>query len=164
LYVDGCTSIELGVMPPSTESPETDDEFHARLCTDSNAVACKKQVHSSNHNATCFKYSHRGQGKDAYRFGMLQELLSSSEVDELGVIHLSRRDLDAKVIPVFPLERSITVKGYSVRRRQVPMCPAFSLTDYKVQGSTLITAVLHLKDDPTAKGQDGHKKYCSTYM
>ncbi|KAH8586722.1 hypothetical protein B0O99DRAFT_643776 [Bisporella sp. PMI_857] len=44
------------------------------------------------------------------------------------------------------------------------MCPAFSLTDYKVQGSTLATAVLDLKDDPTARGQDGHKKYCSTYV
>lgn len=95
---------------------------------------------------------------------MLRELLSSAEADELGVIRLSRKDLDAKVIPVFPRERSITVKGYSVRRRQVPMCPAFSLTDYKVQGSTLMTAVLDLKDDPAAKGQDGQKKYCSTYV
>jgi hypothetical protein len=73
-------------------------------------------------------------------------------------------DLEAKVIPVFPLERSITVKGYSVRRRQVPMCPAFSLTDYKVQGSTLTTAALDLKHDPSAKGQDAHKKYCSNYV
>lgn len=72
--------------------------------------------------------------------------------------------LDAKIIPVFPSERSITVKGHSVRRRQVPMCPAFSLTDYKVQGSTITTAVLDLKHDPTARGQDGHKKYCSTYV
>ena len=44
------------------------------------------------------------------------------------------------------------------------MCPAFSLTDYKVQGSTLKTAVLDLKNDPTAKGQDGHKKFCSLYV
>jgi hypothetical protein len=78
--------------------------------------------------------------------------------------HAKFDDLDAKIIPVFPLERSITIKGHSVRRRQVPMCPAFSLTDYKVQGSTLTTAVLDLKDDPTARGQDGHKKYCSTYV
>lgn len=72
--------------------------------------------------------------------------------------------LDAKVVPVFPLERSITVKGHSVRRRQVPLCPAFSLTDYKVQGSTLNNAVLDLKHDPSARGQDGHKKYCSNYV
>jgi hypothetical protein len=78
--------------------------------------------------------------------------------------HSKFDDLDAKIIPVFPLERSITIKGHSVRRRQVPMCPAFSLTDYKVQVSTLTTAVLDLKHDPTARGQDGHKKYCSTYV
>ncbi|KIM92649.1 hypothetical protein OIDMADRAFT_36427 [Oidiodendron maius Zn] len=73
-------------------------------------------------------------------------------------------DIDAKIIPVFPLERSITIKGLSVRRRQVPMCPAFRLANYKVQGSTLTTAVLDLKHDPTARGQDSHKKYCSTYV
>ncbi|KAF8860613.1 hypothetical protein BDZ45DRAFT_800769 [Acephala macrosclerotiorum] len=78
--------------------------------------------------------------------------------------HAKFDDLDTKIILVFPLERSITIKGHSVRRRQVPMCPEFSLTDYKVQGSTLTTAVLDLKDDPTARGQDGHKKYCSTYV
>jgi hypothetical protein len=72
--------------------------------------------------------------------------------------------LEAKVIPVFPLERSIAIKGYSVRRRQVPMCPAFSLTDYKVQGSTLTSAALDLKHDPSARGQDTHKKYCSNYV
>ena len=72
--------------------------------------------------------------------------------------------LDAKIIPVFPLERSITVKGHSVRRRQVPMCPAFSLTDYKVQASTLGTAVLDLKHDPSARGQDAHKQYCSSHV
>ncbi|KAH7378893.1 hypothetical protein BKA64DRAFT_533489, partial [Cadophora sp. MPI-SDFR-AT-0126] len=73
-------------------------------------------------------------------------------------------DLDAKIIPVFPLERSITVKGRSVRRKQVPMCPAFSLIDYKVQGSTLTAAILDLKHDPSARGQDAHKKYCSNYV
>src|SRR6266496_5058746 len=73
-------------------------------------------------------------------------------------------DLEAKVIPIFPIERSITIKGYSVRRKQVPMCPAFSLTDYKIQGSTLTTAVLDLKDNPSTKGQDHHKKYCSIYV
>ena len=44
------------------------------------------------------------------------------------------------------------------------MCPAFSLTDYKVQASTLGTAVLDLKHDPSARGQDAHKKYCSNYV
>lgn len=44
------------------------------------------------------------------------------------------------------------------------MCPAFCLTDYKVQGSTLESAILDLKDDSPAQGQDCHKKYCSTYV
>jgi hypothetical protein len=52
------------------------------------------------------------------------------------------------------------------------MCPAFSLTDYKVQGSTLTTAILDLKVDRgakqsrtgTGKGYESHKKYCSTYV
>lgn len=74
------------------------------------------------------------------------------------------QDLEPSVIPVFPLERSITLKGYSVRRKQVPMCPAFCLTDYKVQGSTLKAAILDLKDDPTIRGQDRHRKYCSIYV
>jgi hypothetical protein len=44
------------------------------------------------------------------------------------------------------------------------MCPAFCLTDYKVQGSTLLAAILDLKDDPTIRGQDHHRKYCSMYV
>ncbi|OKO94694.1 ATP-dependent DNA helicase pfh1 [Penicillium subrubescens] len=74
------------------------------------------------------------------------------------------QDLEPSILPVFPLERSITLKGYSVRRKQVPMCPAYCLTDYKVQGSTLVAAILDLKDDPTIRGQDRHRKYCSTYV
>lgn len=72
--------------------------------------------------------------------------------------------LEPSAMPIFPLERSITIKGYSVRRKQLPMCPASFLTDYKVQGSTLSAAILDLKDDPTIRGQDHHRKYCSTYV
>ena len=75
--------------------------------------------------------------------------------------HLGFEHLEANDFPVFPIERSITIKTYSVRRKQVPICPAFSLTDYKIQGATLKTAVLDLKDDRSAKGQDMHKKFCS---
>jgi hypothetical protein len=61
--------------------------------------------------------------------------------------------LPTGIVPVFPIERSIKVKNFSVRRTQVPMCPAFCLTDYKVQSLTLNTAVLDLKKNPTAKGR-----------
>jgi hypothetical protein len=78
--------------------------------------------------------------------------------------HTAFQDLEPSVLPIFHLERSITLKGYSVRRTQVPMCPAFSLADYKMQGSTLVAAILDLKDDPTIRGQDRHRKYCSMYV
>jgi hypothetical protein len=70
--------------------------------------------------------------------------------------------LEATVAPVFPEERSISIKGFSVRRRQVPICPAFCLTDYKVQSLTLQTAVLDLKNDSSIKGQGEHKQFFST--
>ena len=59
---------------------------------------------------------------------------------------------------------SITVKGYSVRRKQIPVCPAFCLTDYKIQGATLNSVILDLKDDGKSRRQDSHRKYCSTYV
>ncbi len=73
-------------------------------------------------------------------------------------------DLEPKVIPIFLLERSISIKGYSIQRKQALIYPVFSLTNYKVQGSTLTTVVLDLKHDPSAKGQDHHKKFCLTYV
>jgi len=56
------------------------------------------------------------------------------------------------------------VKKFSIRRKQIPMCPAFCLTDYKVQGQTLAAAVLDLKDESTSKGRDKHNKFCSVYV
>jgi hypothetical protein len=67
-------------------------------------------------------------------------------------------------MPIFPIERSISVKGLSVRRKQIPICPAFCLTDYKVQGSTLSAAILDPKNDTARRGQDSHRKYCSLYV
>ncbi|KFZ23650.1 hypothetical protein V502_01866 [Pseudogymnoascus sp. VKM F-4520 (FW-2644)] len=72
-------------------------------------------------------------------------------------------DLEPAIIPVFPFEKSITLKNYSVRWKQVPMCPAFSLTDYKVQGSTLPAAILDLKNSGTRR-QTNDKNYCSLYV
>lgn len=67
-------------------------------------------------------------------------------------------------LPIFPLEMSITVKGHSVRRKQIPICPAFCLTDYKIQGATLDSAILDLKNDRRNRRYDPHRKYCSTYV
>lgn len=78
--------------------------------------------------------------------------------------HPAFEGLDGDVFPIFPIERSIQVKGLSVWRRQVPMCPAFCLTDYKVQSRTLSAVVLDLRNDRHAKGQDPHRKFCSQYV
>jgi hypothetical protein len=72
--------------------------------------------------------------------------------------------LDEDILPIFPFEASITVKGYSVRRKQIPICPAFCLTDYKIQGATLASAILDLKNDSGNRRRDSHRKYCSTYV
>lgn len=74
------------------------------------------------------------------------------------------QSLQDNVLPIFPLEASITVKGFSVRRRQVPICPAFCLTDYKVQGATFDSAIVDLKHDRRNRHQDSYRRYCSTYV
>jgi hypothetical protein len=66
--------------------------------------------------------------------------------------------LEDSSIPVFPIERSI--KNHSIRRRQVPVCAAFSLTDYETQGQTFSKALLDLM----SKGSDSHHEFCSLYI
>jgi hypothetical protein len=77
---------------------------------------------------------------------------------------ISFNGLENNLVPIFPITRSITIKNCSIRRKQVPMCPAFSLTDYKVQGRTLSQAVLDLKCNPNQRGGNSHRKFCSLYV
>jgi hypothetical protein len=90
-----CQSIDLRTsantdLPPSAKDSETDREFIVRLTSDSNAVASKKQLHSSNHTATCFKYAQSSTGRKSCRFGMPRDLVQAANVDEFGVVHLAR--------------------------------------------------------------------------
>jgi len=71
--------------------------------------------------------------------------------------------LEDGTIPIFPTERSITIKSYSIRRKQVPLCTAFAVTDYKSQGQTFSDAILDLETNHK-KGQDSHRKFCSFYV
>ena len=73
-------------------------------------------------------------------------------------------DLEAKIILIFLIKRSITIKKYSVQRKQVSMGSAFSLTDHKMQDLTLLIAILDLKNDLTVKDQDEHVKFCFLYV
>src|SRR5436190_4886377 len=90
--IDSDSSLDIGPtdLPPSSKCQESNNEFHVKLSADSNSVACKNQVHSKSHNATCFKYHQKGPGKGSCRFGMPWDLCSHSEVDKLGVIHLAQ--------------------------------------------------------------------------
>ena len=78
--------------------------------------------------------------------------------------HPAFRDLDTNIFPIFPIDRSVRIKNFSVRRRQVPMCPAFCLTDYKVQGKTLPMAIVDLGTDGSSRGQNAHRYFCSAYV
>jgi hypothetical protein len=56
----------------------------------------------------------------------------------------------------------VQVKDRWINREQIPISPAFALTEYKVQGSTYQEAVLDLSWRSTPHGQDAmHKRYCS---
>lgn len=75
--------------------------------------------------------------------------------------HRPFEDLEASCIPVFPKNFSVKMsKKGTIGREQVPMTPAFSLTDYKVQGKTFDQAVLDLRFE----GKDSHKYYSSAYV
>lgn len=79
---------------PSASDPESDYEFNLRLAHDSNLVARSKQLHSKNHFATCFKRRANIGTRGSCRFGMPRELVTSSKIDEFGVIHLARNHPD----------------------------------------------------------------------
>ena len=50
--------------------------------------------------------------------------------------HPGFEGLNQDIFPIFRIERFIQINGFSIRRKQVPMCPAFCLADYKVQSKT----------------------------
>jgi hypothetical protein len=68
---------------PSTSDFESDREYVDELHGYGNAVASKRQIHSQNHNSTCFKYCKKGTRK--CRFST-----TSADVNELGIPHLYR--------------------------------------------------------------------------
>lgn len=72
--------------------------------------------------------------------------------------------LDEDIPPILPFEASITVKSCSVRRKQISIYLAFCLTDCKIQGATLASAILDLKNNSGNRRRDLHRKYYSTYV
>ena len=75
---------------PSTRHFETDQGYVNALHEYGNAVASKRQVHSQNHNSTCYKYSKKGER--ACRFYFPRPKVETSYIDDLGIAHLRRDD------------------------------------------------------------------------
>lgn len=68
------------------------------------------------------------------------------------------------IFPVFPTKSTLTIRGISVSRLQIPMTPGFAVTDYKIQGATFRSALLDLRRGSKINGSGGHKRFCSTYV
>jgi hypothetical protein len=79
--------------------------------------------------------------------------------------HQAFEAVDRDCIPVFASTFPVKVGNMWIRRFQVPMSPAFALTEYKVQGSTYRAAVLDLSRQTYATGREAvHSRHCSSYV
>jgi hypothetical protein len=76
------------VALPSTRDFESDQEYADALRGYGNAVASKRQIHSKNHNSTCFKYNKKGTQE--CRFYFPRPKIDASYIDDLGIAHLQR--------------------------------------------------------------------------
>ncbi|KAN0074929.1 hypothetical protein V8E54_007540 [Elaphomyces granulatus] len=74
--------------------------------------------------------------------------------------------MGSTAIPIFSSSTSVKIENMSVIRHQVPLTPAWAITDYKVQGSTYdaITVDLHRQDKTSKDSANKHKRYCSVYV
>jgi hypothetical protein len=81
------------------------------------------------------------------------------------VNHQAFEGIDNDCIPIFASTFPVKVGNMWIRRHQVPMSPAFALTEYKVQGSTYRYAVLDLARRTYGMGEDAaHSRHCSSYV
>ena len=73
--------------------------------------------------------------------------------------------LDQDITPLYPIESRGEVDGVSFTRMQVPMTPAFAITDFKSQGKSVAEACVDIKTSHTNshRRQPGvnHKNYTS---
>lgn len=81
------------------------------------------------------------------------------------VAHQPFPSLERDCVPVFASTFAVKVQNMWVQRHQVPMAPAFALTEYKAQGSTYRYAMLDLSRKDYARGEDAvHARHCSVYV
>ena len=73
--------------------------------------------------------------------------------------------MGSKAILIFFSSGSVKIGNMSVTRHQVPVTPAWAITDYKVQGSTYEAVTLDLHQQSIgSKNTSSHKRYCSCYV
>jgi hypothetical protein len=71
--------------------------------------------------------------------------------------------IDADCQPIFPITFPVKVNNMWITRTQLPVTPAFALTEYKAQSATYESAILDLSWNSQASGEDAsHKRFCST--
>jgi len=74
-------------------------------------------------------------------------------------------EMGSNAMPIFSSSTSLKFDNMSIRRLQVPITPAWAVTDYKVQGSTCeaVTVDIH-RDKSSYKGTSAHNQHCSAYV
>jgi|SRR5271155_2716320 len=80
--IDPCESDDRPdqMSVPSAQDFETDQGYVDALHRYGNAVASKRQIHSENHNSTCFKYKKKGQRE--CRFYFPRPKVEASHIEE----------------------------------------------------------------------------------
>ena len=74
-------------------------------------------------------------------------------------------EMGSKATPIFCSSGPVKIGNMSVTRYQVPVTPAWAITEYKVQGSTYEAVTLDLhRQSTSSKDGSSHKRYCSVYV
>jgi len=74
-------------------------------------------------------------------------------------------EMGSTAIPILCSSGSVKIGNMAVTRHQVPVTPAWAVTDYKVQGSTYEAVTLDLhRQNISSKNGSSHKRYCSVYV
>ena len=82
--------LDISSEAPPADLAETNQQFNNKLAADSNAVAAKCQMHSTTHNATCFKYGAATTKK--FRFNFPRPIVERTHISDLGVIEICRNN------------------------------------------------------------------------
>ena len=82
--------LDISSEAPPANLAETNQQFNDKLAADSNAVAAKCQMHSTTHNATCFKYGAAATKK--CRFNFPRPIVERTRISDLGVIEICRNN------------------------------------------------------------------------